>query len=216
MADSTRTRAPDAHAVSGRATAYWGWAFLVLLLVSAGMVTVPGGDDDVGFVRDFYTDHRTVVVTAQLIGLAAAAVLVLFARSLQGQPWVGQRPWVFISGTSVAAASVVTAMPPFVLCGVADSGSDDAVSALATASDLVDVPQFLTIALFGAVVASAVGTTWVRVLAGLVAVTSLVQALLLLLGETKTPLELVAPLAFVALVGCLSVLCWRHEARAEN
>jgi hypothetical protein len=214
MAERTRTRGPDAHAVSGRAAAYWGWAFLVLLLVSAGMVTVPGGDDDVAFVREFYTDHRTVIVIAQVIGLAAAAAFLPFARGLQGQSWVGRRPWVFVSGVSVAGAGVLAGAPPLALCVVADSGDDGTISALATASDLVDVVLFLTIAGLGAVVLAAVEITWLRVLSALVLAVCGIHALLRLRGET--PLELVAPLAFLTLVGCLAVLCRRRGDRSGS
>jgi hypothetical protein len=209
MSDSTRAQSLDPQVASGRATAWWGAAFCVLLLVSAGMVTVPGGDDRVSFVRNFYTDHRTVIVIAQLVGLAAAAVLVAFARGLQRQPWVGRRPWVFVSGASVAGAAALAAVPPLALCVVADSGDADTVSALATASDLVDVLLFLTIAMFGAVVLLAVEITWLRVLSALVALACAIQAVSLVLG--RTPLELVAALGFLALVACLAALSLRRD-----
>jgi hypothetical protein len=92
---------------AGRATAYWGVAFVLLLLLSAGMVTVPGGDRGVAFVRDFYEANRIVIVLAQAIGLMAAAAFLPFARGLQRQSWVARRPWVFAFGAAVSVAAVL-------------------------------------------------------------------------------------------------------------
>jgi len=47
-------------------------ALVRLLLVSAGMGTLPGEEKGVAFLRNFYQDNRTVIVIAQAIGLAAA------------------------------------------------------------------------------------------------------------------------------------------------
>jgi multisubunit Na+/H+ antiporter MnhC subunit len=58
-----------------------GVAFVLLLLVSAGMVTVPGEQDGAAFVRSFYEVNSAIIVTAQVIGLAAAVAFLGFARS---------------------------------------------------------------------------------------------------------------------------------------
>jgi hypothetical protein len=57
MADRVRSRNDVGQPALGPATAYWGLAFVVLLLVSAGMVTLPGERNGVAFVRDFYEDN---------------------------------------------------------------------------------------------------------------------------------------------------------------
>lgn len=209
------TRPPDiadadgrARTKSARAAAYWGIAFVVLLLVSAGMVTVPGGDDSTIDVRRFYDDNRTVIVVAQLIGLAAAAALVPFALAVQRQHWVRRSPWVLAAALAVATAAALTAVPPLALCMVADSAESELVSALATASDLVDVVLFVVIAVFAAILARAVDGPIMRVLSAVVALVCGLGGLLLLAGREE--LELVAPMAFITLVAALAIVSWRR------
>ena len=49
-----------------RVAGWWGLTFVVLLLLSAGMASVPGGSDPASAVRDFYTAHTGVIVVAQV------------------------------------------------------------------------------------------------------------------------------------------------------
>lgn len=174
---------------------------MVLLLVSAGMVSVPGRADSVAEVRDFYSRHVAVIVVAQLIGLVAAVVLIVFARRL-GED--GARSSVSVTGVAVGAAAVVTAAPVLWLCVVADSASARSVDRLATASDLVDVLLFAAIAVFSVVLARWAAATWLRVVSLLVAITAGVRAVALLAGSGS--LEVVAPVAFVVFVALLSSL----------
>ena len=190
---------------TGRGTAARGFTFVVLLLVSAGMASVPGGKDSVERVRDFYTAHVGIVVTAQVVGLLAAAVFVLFARSLARSSHIADRAsWVQGCGYAVAAAAVLTAIPVLLLCDVANDGSDRFVHRLAQASDVVDVVLFAAIAAFAASVATATRLVWLRWLAWVVAVVALARAVLLAGGSGA--LELVGPLAFIALVLALSTV----------
>ena len=199
---------------AGRATAYWGVAFVLLLLLSAGMVTVPGADRGVSFVRDFYEANRTVIVLAQAIGLVAAVAFLPFARGLQRQSWVARRPWVFAFGAAVSVAAVLAAVPPLLLCVAASTAGSGMLDALATASDRVDVVLFATISAFAVAVAVAVDTTWVRALSAIVALTTAVRGLFSLTGQE--PLELVAPMAFIVLVVSLAIASWRSQRSADS
>jgi hypothetical protein len=199
---------------SGRAVAYWGVGFVLLLLLSAGMVTVPGADQGVSFVRNFYETNRAVIVIAQVIGLAAAVVFLPFARALQRQDWVGRDPWVFAGGAAVTGAAVLAGVPPLALCVVARGAASSTISSLATASDLVDVVLFIAIAAFAASVNVAVHATWVRVLSAVVVLSSGLRAVLVLTGGET--LELIAPLAFILLVLCLAVVGWRPRRRVHR
>lgn len=209
MENRARSSPDVRQTTSDRSTAHLGLAFVLLLLVSAGMVTVPGGEDRVAFVRDFYGDHGAVVVIAQVIGLLATVALIGFARGLQRSDLVRGAPWVLVSGCAVAAASVLTAVPPLVLAAVATSSRAGTVSALATASDLADVALFTVIAAFALAVAATVTITWVRAVSAVVALLTGTRAVLLLAGSSA--LELVAPVAFIVLVLCLAWSCWRRS-----
>ena len=178
--------------------------FCVLLLVSAAMATVPGRDDAVTTVRSFYVQHAGVVLTAQLLGLVAAAACALFVLGLGSTEGRGA---VVASGLGIVAAAVVTAIPVLVLCLAAEQASAGTLHALALASDLVDVLLFAAIAVFAGVIGARAAMSGLRVLAGLVAVLAAAQAVLLLAGSGL--LEVVAPVGFVVLVLTLSVLLLR-------
>lgn len=184
----------------------WGLLFVLLLLTSAGMASVPGGDDPVQVVRVFYEQHAAVVVVAQVIGLAAAVVFTLFALALADGRRAPDGPpggrWVSATGYAVGAAAVVTAVPVLVLTAVAGAGPGVVVHGLARASDLTDVLLFVAVAAFGVAVSRATTAAWLRALAVLVAVVSLARSMLVLADSSR--LELVAPLAFVALVLVIS------------
>jgi hypothetical protein len=178
------------------------------------MVTVPGESDGVAFVRRFYEDNRSVIVVAQVIGLAAAIAFLAFARGLQRTDWVGRAPWVFVSGSAVTLAAILAAVPPLLLCGLAGAGAADTISTLATASDRVDVLLFAAIAAFATSVTLAVEVTWLRAVAAIVAVVSAVRAVVLLTGGGA--LELVGPMAFVVLILCLSSYSWWSPRSARK
>ena len=214
MAGRARSQTGAGQPNSGRSTAYWGLAFVLLLLVSAGMVTVPGESNGVAFVRSFYEDNRSVIVVSQVIGLVAAVAFFVFARGLQHREWVGRAPWVFVCGSGVAVAAVLAGVPPLVLCVLARSGAANTISTLATASDLVDVVLFAAIAAFAVSVTVAVGTTWLRALAAVVAVISGVRAVIVLTGGSA--LELAGPIAFIVLILSLSCFAWWSQRYARR
>ncbi|QNN54007.1 hypothetical protein [Nocardioides mesophilus] len=178
------------------------------------MVSVPGEQDGVAFVRDFYQDHSGVIVTAQVIGLTAAVALLGFVRGLQHSDWVGAAPWVLVSGAAVAGTAVLTAVPPLLLSQVAGSAGDGTVRSLALASDLTDVALFVAIAVFSGAVTVAVNTTWLRAVSAVVALLSGLRAVLLLAGSAA--LEVAAPMAFIVLVLCLAWSCWRWRGSASE
>jgi hypothetical protein len=187
-----------------RRTGWWGLGFVLLLLVSAGMASVPGGQDATSVVRAFYVDNSSVIVVAQIVGLAAALWFVPFALLLRGSSSKAERGAPEWAGLAVAAAAVVTAVPVLWLSVVADTASDDLVHGLAVASDLADVLLFAAIGVFGAALSRASASTWFTVLAALVALLALGRAVLIILGSSA--LELTAPMAFVVLVLVLSGL----------
>ena len=189
---------------ASRAAGGWGWAFTMLLLISAGMASVPGGSDADSTVREFYTAHAGVVITAQVISLVASATFVLFTLTLRRGSERRGLGRLEAAGLAVAAASVLTVVPPLSLTVVADSASSSDVHRLAVASDLVDVVLFLTIGAFGGVLAATAPATWFKAVSAVVTFMAVTRAVELLLGSDL--LQLAAPLAFIALVVVVSTL----------
>ena len=186
-----------------RAAGYWGWTFLLLLLVSAGMASVPEATDAPTFVRHFYTAHTDVIIASQVLSLLASVAIVPFVLTLRRGPRPRHRGLdVEVTGLVMAAVSMLTAVPVLVLCKVADTASASDVHGLTVLCDLADVALFFTIALWSWTLVGASTSRSFGLLAGVVALLSLARAWFLL---TRSPdLELVAPLAFVALVVVLS------------
>jgi len=121
---------------------------------------------------------------------------------------------VFVYGSGVTVAAVLAGVPPLLLCLLARSGTAAKISALATASDLVDVVLFTAIAAFAVSVTVAVETTWLRAVAAVVAGMSGVRAVILLVGGGA--LEVAGPMAFVVLVLCLSFYSWSSQRSAQR
>jgi hypothetical protein len=188
----------------GRRAGVWGWVFVVLLLLSAGMASTPSGQDATGTVRDFYARHAGVVITAQVIGLLAAAAFASFALALRPTAGLRARGALEIAGLCVAAAAVLTALPVLWLSVVAKGSSDGLVHGLAVTSDLTDVVLFAAIAAWATSVLRVAIPNWFKGFAGLVALLALARSILLLVGSDL--LEVVAPLAFVLFVAVLSTL----------
>jgi hypothetical protein len=188
---------------SSRRAGWSGLSFVVLLLVSAGMASVPGASDSVPTVRHFYDAHRTVVVVAQLIGLLAAAMFAVHAQALARRMRPGEDGHVRATGRLVAATAALTAVPVLVLTASVAEWPDRVFAALAWASDLADVVLFAAVALFAAAVATASRRSWTGALAGSVSLLAAARSVLLACGSST--LEVVAPVAFIVLVTVVSV-----------
>ena len=186
----------------------WGLVFVLVLLVGAGMASVPGGDDTASQVRRFYEEHAGVVLLSQVVELAATLPLVLFLRGLSASPLVVPRRGTLVTGVALVGASLLTLVPPLVLVLVHDRVAARAVHRLAALSDLTDVLLFITIAGFAIVWGWAgAGPTWLRVLALLVALAAGARAVEILLAGHL--LEVLAPVGFLVLVVAFSVLLLR-------
>jgi uncharacterized membrane protein len=194
----------DSHPRRGGA---WGLAFVVLLLVGAGMASVPGGEDSVAEARRFYGEHTGVVLLSQLVELLATLPLVLFVLAIAGSTLVRSRRDALLAGGALVVASVLTLVPPLLLVVLHDRASDGQVHALAALSDLTDVLLFATITAFAACAWAGRGPTWFRWSALLVLVAAAARALEILFGGAL--LEVVAPVAFILLVVASSVLLIR-------
>jgi hypothetical protein len=197
----------------GRSAGAWGWSFAILLLVSAGMVSVPNGSDSMSTIRVFYESNAGLILVAQVVGLCAALTFIPFAIALQRQRRDRDRDptsssWITWSGIAVALAAILTAVPVLWLTAIVDEGDTRVIRRLARAGDLSDCVLFLAIAAFAAALVQAAAVAWLRVAATLVMIASIARAAFLSAGSAF--LELVAPLSFVLLVLALSTMTLAH------
>ena len=187
---------------SSRRAGWSGATFVVLLLLTAGMASVPGGTDSVSTVRTFYGGHTQVVVVAQLVGLVAAAAFAVHARGL-ATVVSSRRSTVSAAGTAVAGSAALTAVPVLVLAGTVERAPDRLVVALARASDWTDVVLFIAMSLFAAALARASTEVWVAAMGGSVVLLSTARAVLLARGSDA--LSVAAPVVFLALITAISI-----------
>ena len=180
---------------SRRAGGAWGIAFVVLLLGSAAMVSLPTGAETGEKIASFYKTNGSVIVAQQILGMIALAPFVAFAISLNSNRWLKPAIAVFV------AFELVTNVVPLVI--VATSGpSAGTAHTLTVAEDLADAALFASAAAF-AVVATVDDPVWIRAVGIVVALACLARAVAGLLEINA--LDLVAPLALIAFVLLLSI-----------
>jgi hypothetical protein len=177
--------------------------FVVLLLATELVLTLPGETASPASVANFYAEHRAFIIVLQVLGIVAAALLGAYAWRLRSVDRI-----VAAAGMIMAACGLVPSLITLVIAVVADPdhpGSAGIWNALEPRGDDV---LFVGIVLF----AGAVAVRLVRrlpalgVLAGLVTVSCLARLVLEIAGESRGPLEAVGPLLFVILIAVMAVL----------
>jgi hypothetical protein len=195
-------RAAARFPLGGRKGAWWGVAFVILLFVSAAMVSLPTAGDAGDRIAAFYAAHQQLIVWQQIVGVLALVPFLAFAAALSN--WArlsgqGNR-WLMPAAVLVAIASVATSLVPLAMVSMPNM-SPDLAHQLTVVEDLADSVLFASFA--GFVLAASTGAPiWVRGLAVLVAIASLARAVLSPFGVTA--LDVAAPLAVLAFVVLLS------------
>jgi hypothetical protein len=180
-------------------------AFVVLLLIGAA-VSLPTGGRPGLEVANFYAAHRLAVLGTQAVGAIAALVFFVYASGLGGyavraatpRTWTGVR----VAGLLVAAATLLTLVPPVTLALVARAGRAGGwIGRWHRAYALTDALLFLAIAFwcFMVTVETRRMPSWLRGFAAIVAVVSLVRAGAGVVAATSA-LDVLAPVAFAAVV----------------
>jgi hypothetical protein len=187
--------------VIGRKGAWWGVAFVILLFVSAAMVSLPTGTDEGARIAAFYAAHQQLIVWQQIVAILAVLPLLAFAASLSAWVRKGGRAnrWLLPAAGLVALASVITSLVPLAM--VLQAMSPDLAHQLTVVEDLADAALFVSLAAF--VMAASIGTPfWVRAPAFLVAIAAVARAIMSPLGVTA--LDFVAPMAVLVFVVLLA------------
>ena len=181
---------------SSRRGGWWGVAFVVTLAVSAGMVSLPTSAQSGAQIAGFYRAHGSVILLQQLLGVLSVVFFLLFAVALGAS----RRRWLLVGTVLVVITELATNVLPVVLA--LSNPTPDGAYALTVAEDLADAALFASVAVFS-VAATIDQVAWVQV-------TGLVVAALAVIRAAATPfaitaLDVVAPLAFIALILILSV-----------
>lgn len=195
-------RAAARFQLVGRKGAWWGVAFVILLLVSAAMVTLPTAAEPGDRIAAFYNAHQPVIVWQQIVGTLALLPFLAFAAALSRRARLNgpRNRWLMPAAGLVALATVATSLVPLAMA-LMPHLSPGLAHQLTVVEDVADSVLFASLA--GFVVATSTGApVWVRALAVLVAIASLARAVLSPLGVTV--LDVAAPLAVLAFVVLLS------------
>ena len=195
-------RAAARFPLGGRKGAWWGVAFVILLFVSAAMVSLPTAAEPGDRIAAFYNAHQQVIVWQQILGTLALLPFLAFAAALSR--WArmdGRRNrWLMPAAGLVALATVATSLVAVAMALMPDL-SPALAHQLTVIEDLADSVLFASLA--GFVLAASTGApVWVRALAVLVAIASLARAVLSPFGVTV--LDVAAPPAVLAFLLLLS------------
>ncbi len=192
----------DTDQRKGRArNAGWqGILFVVLLFLSAGMVTLPSSAGDLEEIASFYAANRSIILIAQVIGLIAIPMFIAFAFGIENIKG-GRHPFrrigiIGFAGILVGIVSVATAIPVIVL-----ALTTVGLSFWVHMTDLSDAALFLSIGAF-CIVVSIRGEAlpgWLRAVSALVGLVALARGGMGFAGITSV-LNLAAPLVFLAFV----------------
>ena len=181
---------------TGRRGGWWGVAFVVILLVSAAMVSLPTSGQSGGQIAAFYRAHTAVILVQQVLGVLSIAFFLAFARALGA----GQRRWLLAGTALVAITELATNIVPAILALSNPTVSE--AYALTVVEDLADAALFMSVAVFS-VAATIDQIGWVQVCGLVVAAVSVIRAAASPFGVTA--LDILAPVAFVALILVLSI-----------
>ena len=102
MTGSTATRDDATHSDPTPNTGWWGTAFIVLLLLGAGMFSAPTAADPLPAVRSVYQHHPVVVRMSQLVGLSAAAALLSTCATLEAPGIATTLRWMFAASPALS------------------------------------------------------------------------------------------------------------------
>jgi len=176
--------------------------FVVLLLATELILTLPDEADSPVFVAAFYAAHRSFIVSLQVLGFVAAAFLGAYAWRLRSIDRV-----VAVAGMIMAVCALVPGLITLMIAIVADPDHPAAAGVWNALEPRGDDILFVGIVLFAGTVAIRLGRRLpvLGVLAGLVTLSCLARLVLEAAGRRRGPLEAVGPLLFVILIAVMAV-----------
>jgi uncharacterized membrane protein len=177
--------------------------FVVLLLATEAVLTLPDETASAAAVASFYATHRTFVVILQLLGVVAAGLLGGYAWRLRTIDRV-----VSVAGMIMAACGLIPSLITLVIAIVADPTHPGAAGTWNALEPFGDHILFVGIVLFAGAVAVRLGRKLpaLGLLALFVAVSCLIRLVLEIVGMNRGPLDAIGPLSFVILIAVMAIL----------
>lgn len=198
----TRESARKPDRVAGALAA----GFVVLLLATELVLSLPDETDSPSVVATFYATHHILIIILQLLGFLAAVLLGAYAWRLRSVDRV-----VAVTGQVVAVCGMVPDFITLVIAVVADPDEPVPAGMWNMLEPRGDDIVFLGIVVFAAAVALRLGRRLpaLGLLALFVAISCLTRLLLEIAGKSRGALDAVGPLSFVVLIAVMAVLSFR-------
>jgi hypothetical protein len=196
----------DADRTPDRLAAGLALAFVVLLLATELVLTLPDEADSPAVVARFYTEHRTFIIGLQLLGVVDALLLGGYAWRLRSVD-----RFVAGAGLLMAFCALAPTMITLVLAIVADPDHAETAARWNMLEPRGDDILFVGIVVFAATVTVRLGRSNPALggLALVVAGACLVRLILEAAGKSRGALEAVGPILFVVLIATMAVLSFR-------
>jgi hypothetical protein len=177
--------------------------FVVLLLATEVVLTLPDETASAAAVASFYATHRGFVVILQLLGVVAAGLLGGYAWRLRSVDRM-----VAVAGLIMAACGLIPSLITLVIAFVADPSHPGTAGRWNTLEPLGDDILFVGILLFAGAVVLRLGRRLpaLGLLALFVAVSCLSRLVLEIAGRNRGVLDAIAPLSFVLLIAVMAIL----------
>lgn len=187
--------------------------FVVLLLATELVLTLPDETDTPESVANFYAAHRAFIITLQMLGLVAAALLGAYAWRLRTVD-----RFVAAAGMIMAVCGLAPGLITLMIAIVANPDHPAAAGRWNAREPRSDDILFVGIVLFAGAIAVRLGRRLpaLGVLAALVTLSCLARLVLEAAGRRRGPLDAVAPLLFVVLVATMAVLSFLGILRADS
>jgi hypothetical protein len=187
--------------------------FIVLLLATELVLSLPDETATASSVAAFYTQHRAFIVVLQVLGFVAAGLFGAYAWRL--------RPvdrWVSSAGLVTAVCALVPGLVTLVIALVADPADPAAAGRWNGVEPRGDDILFIGILVFALTVAVRLGSgiPLLGILGLLVTVACLARLIVEAAGQRRGLLESVGPLLFIVLVGVMAVLSFRGDLGAHR
>jgi len=197
VGDSRSSRSPDWVAAS------LAGGFVVLLMATEVVLSLPDETASAVSVAAFYSAHRTFIIVLQLLGFGASALLGGYAWRLRRIDRV-----VSSAGIVTAVSSLLPGLITLAIAVVVDPTNPAPASRWNQLEPRADDFLFVGILLFAAAVTVRLGRSLpaLGVLALLVAVGCLTRLGLEAAGVGRGPIDAIVPLSFLILTAVMAVL----------